>query len=350
MLQRFPSSFSSPVYIHSRRYGYVHVPKKTIPHLLGHGNAWRKCFVVHPSTQAIDSLQKYQWLTGTRVVRHLPELFNLTPAPDESVVHDLKQRLMDYILQMTTGKKNWQFYSELSFGLFQAILPSLWQLGCRYSHIKHSYWSLNASIECYWRKHDVNYITFTNPLAVLYVPASLQLLSQPDDVIVGDPPPELHPSHIGLFEHSFDEINVSGGNKRHSPYPLAHTLLVNNSKRNTLEQTTSHALMQLFAQSAAQAIQNGYPLDCDLNYQLSTQAILTDGQIFTFACYQLNTLDFTKSNPDKISNVFWIGPTLQLYDSQMMTINEDCLVMILKFLLNRTLRKGPSKSGFRKDT
>ena len=62
--------------------------------------------------------------------------------------------------------------------------------------------------------------------------------------------------------------------------------------------------MQLFAQSAAEAahVQNGFKIDED---PLVNQGILTDGQTFTYVCFQLNTLNFRKESDDSgISNVF----------------------------------------------
>lgn len=57
---------------HGRQYGYVHVPKKKTPHLLGHGSEWRKCFVVYPHSQTLRPLEKYQWLTGSVLQEGLP--------------------------------------------------------------------------------------------------------------------------------------------------------------------------------------------------------------------------------------------------------------------------------------
>lgn len=342
-------------YAHGRHYGYVHVPKKRIPHLLGRANIWRKCFVVHPSTEIIDSLQKYQWLTGTSVVPHLPESFEKIPTPKESIIEDFKERLTEYLLIMkdtlVDKNDNW-WLSGINNGIFQAVLPSIWGLGQKYPHIMGSYWTTDPNVECYWRKYGMNFISFSCPLAILHTSASLQLpVEANDSSSIGEPcpPMEFHPvSNIGLFERSFDEINVFGGNKRQSAYNMAHTLLVHNRKKNNAEQTSSNGLMQLFAQSAAQTVQNGFPLDKDLQYPLFTQAILTNGCDYTFVCYQLNTLNLTKDSPSMLRNLYWIGPTLCLYDNiESVSLNEECIVMILKFLLNRTLRSGPSQSGFK---
>ena len=346
-----PSSW----YAQIRHYGYVHVPKPHVPHLLGRANIWRKCYEVHPCTEIVDCLGKYQWLTGTSIVPHLPESYEKIQTPDESLIVDFEERLLEY-LQMRKDKlletrdRWWRL--GLNYGLFQAVLPTIWQLGDKYPHITSSYWTMDPRVECYWRKHGNNFITYACPMAILYTSGSLHLPVEPKDSSnIGEPYPltELHPqANIGLFKRSFDQINVFGGNRRHSPYNLAHTLVVKNRARNTIEQTRAHGLMQLFVQSAAQTIQNGFLLDADLHYPLFTQAILTNGREFTFVCYQLNTLNLTKDDPSSLSNIYWIGPTMSLYDSiYSLSINKECIAMIMKFLLNRMLRKGPSQSGFR---
>jgi len=157
---------------------------------------------------------------------------------------------------------------------------------------------------------------------------------------------------MGLFEHSFDQINVFGGCKRQSPYPFSHMLFVLDRTSHTPEQSFAHALMQMFTQSAAQTVQNGFKLDKDLYFPLSSQAVLTDGKRFSFACYQLNTLDFTKESQSSKYNYLWVGPSIDLYeyissDCEVVGLNEECVKIVLQFLLNKPLRKRPPHSGFK---
>ena len=329
--------------IFSRHYGYVHVHHKTIPHLLGHGSIWRKCFVVYPTSEAKDCLVNYQWLTGTRVLNKLPPSIDSIPMPNESIITDFKERLTDYIMLSQSKRKNrLDLHLNLNFGVYQALLSCLWQLGHNYSHIRDSYWSPLTKVTCYWRRHGINYITFTTP-SILYTSLALDLWSPTASLEEGSVPvPDINPSHLGLFERSFDKIDVFGGNKSLSFFPMAHTLIIKNSyTKNTPEQTMAHALLELFAQAAAQTVQNGYSLDSNLDYPLATQAILTDGQSYTLACYQLNTLDLRQDSSSSISNVLWYGPTFEIWDKETNTVNEECAILLLKFLLNCPLRKKP---------
>ena len=319
----------------SRHYGYAHVVHKTVPHLLGPGNVWRKCYVVHPCSVKKDCLTHAQWLTGTKLVQGLPQEIDLISPPNDFIVTEFKERLMDY---MKISQNESQLYSNLNFGVYQACLSCLWSLG-KFQHIRHSYWSPITKVTSYWRRSGLNFVTFTKP-SILYTSSALDLWSPPTTTSE-DSVSDINPSHIQLFEQSFDNINVFGGNKSLSLYPMAHTLIVgNNYKKHTLEQTISHALLQLFAQSSAQTIQNGYPLDSELDYPLATQAILTDGLQYTFACYQLNTLNLMKKS-QKFSNYMWCGPTYTIWDKKTNDLNDECVLLLLKFLLNKPLRRIP---------
>ena len=337
-----------------RHYGYVHVPKKVPPHLLGPGGVWRKCYKVHPYSEIVSPLQKYQWVTKTIKIEGLPEVYSNISPPNETLIDDSMERAREFLInhfhRMTTNFRR----TELNDGLLHSILIPVWQLGSKFPHIVDSYLTRNPKIECYWRRNTSNYVCFTNPLSSLYSSSPLQLFCDPEnDTTEGSLPSfDYHPSHMGLFEHRFDQINVFGGCKRQSPYPFSHTLFVMDRTSHSPEQTYAHALMQMFTQSAAQTIQNGFQLDKDLHFPLSSQAILTDGKRFTFACYQLNTLDLTKESQSTRYNYLWVGPSIDLYeyvscDCEVVGLNAECIKIVLQFLLNKPLRKRPPHSGFK---
>lgn len=337
----FLTNRSSTLKTFSRCYGYVHVVHKTIPHLLGPGNVWRKCYVVHPSSVTKDRLVHAQWLTGTKLVKGLPKEIYSISLPNDFVVTEFKERLIDY-MKISQNKPLYISYSNnnLNFGLYQAFLSCLWSLG-KFQHIRDSYWSPITKVTSYWRRSGLNFVTFAKP-SILYTSSALDLWPAPSTTTLEDPVKDFNPSHINLFKQSFDTINVFGGNKSLSLYPMAHTLIVDNDyKKHTLEQTISHALLQLFAQSSAQTIQNGYPLDSNLDYPLATQAILTDGFRYTFACYQLNTLNLTETSQQKVFNYMWCGPTYKIWNKETTDLNDKCVTLLLKFLLNEPLRKTP---------
>ena len=342
-----------------RHYGYVHVPKKKIPHILGPGWLWRKCFIVHPYTQTLDPLTKYQWLTKSVIVNELPDqILSLAP-PDDSVLQDFYKRAREFLAFQVCSQPRRLGLSftalELS-SFFQSTLTSLWSIANHHDHLVQSHMTYSRDVKCYWRRNGDNFLCVATPLYVLRTTMALGLFCEP--TFQGDPIPPLQykPSHLGLFEHGINQILPSGGAQARSPFPMAHTLFIHDTNSNSTEQLYAHGLMQLFAQSAAQAVQNGFKIDEDLPYPLINQGILTDGQTFTFVCFQLNTLDFRKeSEDDGINNVFWAGPSLKLYESiqegeGVEGFDDTCAGLLIKLLLNKPIRQRPKLWGYGSNT
>ncbi len=341
----------------SRLYSYVHVPKPVPPHLLGPGRLWRKCYEVYPYSEMGGVLQKYQYLTKTAVFGGLPEMFNSQVIPEEHLVQEISQRAAEFLIdrsQSVPPNSKFQNY-EIADGFLQSFLVSLWQLSTKYPHLVHSHLARKPRIETYWRNNGVNYISFPKPMSLLLTTSPLKLFCDPDYTDQTDIPVpsfDYQPTHMRLFERSFDTIDVCGGCKRQGPYPFAHTLFLFDRTQNTPEQTHSHALMSMFAQTSAQTVQNGFKLDQDLVYPLSIQAILTDGHRFSFACYQLNTLDLRAESKSSRQNYLWLGPTLNFYEyvsfisNEVVGLNEEVMKYVSQFVLNKPFRKRPPHSGF----
>ena len=336
-----PSLPRSRVLLGRCRDGYVHVPKKKPPHLLGPAFVWRKCFVVHPRVQIQDPLTKYQWLTKSVLIKDLPECIKSQGPPSESVIKDFEERACEYL---AFQKREDYMDSNAVSGLLQSVLASVWQLADEYPHIRGSHLAFNPHVEAYWRRNDENYISQTQPLYIMHCNVGLGLLCDSTYVGEGLPPVQYTPRHLGLFKRSFDQIDPFCGTQRFSPFTLAHTIFMANCKYNSPEGLYTHGLIQLFSQSVAGAVQNKFKLDRDLPYPLVTQGIITNGKQFTFVCFQLNTLDLQESPESGKCNVFWAGPSLDLFESVaagegVEGFNTSCAELIVKFLVHRPVRR-----------
>ena len=346
------------VFSNARWYGYVHVPKKKPRHVLGPGGAWRKCFVVHPTSETLDSLLKYQWLTKTATVGELPDSFSFKKV-DETLLEDFERRAAEALAFQRPPKTRDRL--EPHQALLQSLLASVWGCGENYPHLLQSHFLFEPKLECYWKRFGVNYITQPRPLFSLHTAQPLELFSSPQFTGDNSPPPiHYQPSHMGLFERSFDQIAVSGGCRRHSPFPFAHTLLLHSQQRNSLVQTDTLALTNLFAQTAGHTVQDGYPFNKHLHFPLSIQAVVSNGELFSFYCYQLNTLNLTpednkitrSSNTlDDRMNILWIGPKMRLYKEinrgiGLVGFNPECASLLLQFFFNDRFREKPEQSGF----
>lgn len=330
-----------------RHYGYIHVPQKKPPHILGPATIWRKCFVVQPFTEISDPLTKHQWLTKSVLIKGLPECITSQTLPsDESVLTSFEERACDFLayqIRKPYGGRGPLSPSAVS-GLLQSVLASVWPLAPDYWHLRSSHMTPQPNVECYWRRNGENYISHTQPLYILHTNMALGLFSASDYVGDGLPPVEYSPLHLSLFKHTFDQILPFGGSRRFGPYTLAHTLFILDKKNVFPENLYTHGLIQLFSQAAAEAVQNEFKLDRDLLYPLATQGIITNGKKFTFVCFQLNTLDLQKDSSSTKHNIFWAGPSLDLYEEVnagkgLVNFNRDCAELVVKFLLHQPIRK-----------
>lgn len=325
----------------TRRYSYVHVPKKKPPHLLGFGSEWRKCFVVHPHTQVVQPLEKYQWLTGSVLEDGLPDNLPDNQHNFEAEMEGFEERLHEAIRQ---SPRRWR-REDVGRGLLTSALAAVWMTGLK--HLQQASLTPDPKVECYWRRSGWNFLCVSHPLLVLHSPTPLQLFRDPAHQPPAPVLSEGHlPRHLRLFEHSFDQITPFGGCHRFSPTPFTHTVFSLDQKAREREQVLAHGLMQLFTQAAAECVQNGYPLDQDLAYPLASQGVVVSGSQLTFLCFQLNTLDLRRGRGSQRHNVVWAGPSVELLSEDRMRVNRMCTELLFRFLLHQPTRKRPSLSGF----
>lgn len=95
-----------------------------------------------------------------------------------------------------------------------------------------------------------------------------------------------------------------------------------------------------FAWLNAQANYLGFTTFNDITYPLVTQSVVTNGRLWSFYVYQLNTVLLhstnTKENPKR--NICWATPELKLFESveddKIVGFNTDVLKNLLKFYAN----------------
>lgn len=84
----------------------------------------------------------------------------------------------------------------------------------------------------------------------------------------------------------------------------------------------------------------GFTTYNDLTYPLSTQTIITNGQLWSFYAYQMNTItilgDLVHTNPKR--NICWRTPELKLYeevkDGKVVGLNDEVLKTLIRFYGN----------------
>ncbi|KAK9871406.1 hypothetical protein WA026_011659 [Henosepilachna vigintioctopunctata] len=99
-------------------------------------------------------------------------------------------------------------------------------------------------------------------------------------------------------------------------------------------------ILASFAWLNAQANHLGFTTFNDITYPLVTQTIITNGQLFSFYTYQMNTMllhsENTTDNPKK--NICWGTPEMKLYEKiengKLEGFNEDVLSKLVKYYCN----------------
>ncbi|XP_037039129.1 28S ribosomal protein S30, mitochondrial [Bradysia coprophila] len=103
----------------------------------------------------------------------------------------------------------------------------------------------------------------------------------------------------------------------------------------------SQAIVSSYAWLLGQACYQGFSTYQDPTYPLSTQTIITDGQLWSFYLYQLNTtrlhIDAIENNP-KV-NQCWGTKEMKLFeqiteDGKLIGLNDDVLRNLMKFYIN----------------
>ncbi|KAM3965531.1 mitochondrial ribosomal protein S30 [Aphomia sociella] len=109
---------------------------------------------------------------------------------------------------------------------------------------------------------------------------------------------------------------------------------------DALEALHCQAMTSSFGWLLAQANYQGFTTFNDLTYPLVTQTVLTDGQLWSFYAYQLNTITMHNEQIDENPkhNICFGTKPLKLYETiengKVHGLNEDVLKMIVQFYLN----------------
>lgn len=299
-----------------------------------------------PTVATLDPLIKYQWLTKSSVIRGLPSRITACEI-DEDSLKDVEKRVSQTLAFQTRLDFD---DKEIAAGLLQNMLLPLWKHADVHEHLLNSSLAYQSKIECYWRRSGTNYITVRKPAYVFHTSKALELFTEPsfsgNDSL---PPVQYTPRSMNMFEHPFNQITTFAGFSRDSHFPFGHTILYVDSRSLSEDQLAAHALVTLFSQAAAQTVQDGHKLDKDLYFPLANQGIFTNGQLYAYFCYQLNTLDLREDTG--CWNVFYIGPTLQLFDlvipgEGLTEFNPEVAKLFMQFILQKPTREPPELDGF----
>ncbi|XP_067084444.1 39S ribosomal protein S30, mitochondrial [Osmerus mordax] len=353
----------------------------------------RKKYVLHPQTFALNSDKWYQHFTKTAYLPGLPDTFSIVteskdesapdalpsvPSPsatiDENAYADIRLHFINAILQ-----ENWYMKKPRHFTYREQehnVAPFLRNLmsGLTYALAKHnpvlqcSSLDLDPQVNFYWlrgqrtiprghRRGRVEPIRFQiddKPHSQIRVHQQLPEFIPLEASNTADVPEvKFAPDLLPMFRRQYDN-HIFTGAKVPDPACYGHTQfhLVpdryrrdNMIKRNLEDQIEvflrANAIASLFAWTGAQAMYQGFWSYQDVTRPFVSQAVITDGQYFSFFCYQLNTLavsaETDSGNPRK--NVLWGTTSMRLYESvqdgAVVGLDDSVLKLLVQFLMNK---------------
>uniref|UniRef100_UPI0037E891ED large ribosomal subunit protein mL65 n=1 Tax=Semicossyphus pulcher TaxID=241346 RepID=UPI0037E891ED len=353
----------------------------------------RKKFVIYPQTFARNADKWYQHFTKTAYIPGLPEKFTLDleetggedsspPAAAQTAVQGIGDDAFAEIRSLVTRvilQEHWHIKKRKPF-LYrkqeQMVGPVLRNLvtGLTYSVAKYNPLLLLSSLDIkpkvhfYWRRGQR--IIPRGHRRGQQEPTRFQIDDQPDSQIritqqlpqfvpmeasytAEVPEITVAPNLMPLFKRQYDN-HIFTGSKLPDPARFGHTQFhlvpdrYHRERMARMEQSDqvevflrANGLASLFAWTGAQAMYQGFWCNQDVTRPFVSQAVITDGQFFSFFCYQLNTVALSvetdANNPRK--NLLWGTESLRLYESvqdgEVVGLNDGVIKLLVQFLLNQ---------------
>ncbi|XP_042562562.1 39S ribosomal protein S30, mitochondrial [Clupea harengus] len=343
----------------------------------------RMKYVVYPQTFALNADKWYQHFTKTAYISELPEKYSMSaheteksntlPQIDAAALAEIRTLVCNSLLQENcqVRKGRAPLLKELQY----TVAPFLKNLSSGMTCVlakqnpllRSSTFDSEPQVNFYWlrgkrilpkghrrgRPEPTRFQIDDKPHCQLRIPHQLpEFVPLRNEVSEEVPVVHLSPDRLPLFRRQY-ENHVYSGAKVDDPCCYGHTqfhLMPERLNRDRMSELHSekqlevtlraNAIASLFAWTGAQAMYQGFWSNEDLDRPFVSQAVITDGQYFSFFCYQLNTLALTDEaevdNPRK--NLCWGTKSMQLYenitDNDVIGLNDQVLRLLIQFLLN----------------
>ncbi|XP_068605118.1 large ribosomal subunit protein mL37 [Brachionichthys hirsutus] len=284
----------------------------------------KPCYVFHQRTSPLEGLRQALWLTKTKMISSLPpQLLSLAESAANQIP-DLDERVQKAIKHArfwdTTEERPGK--AKYCNALLLNLLHLCATLQTTHSAIGRRMLAERYSLSASWKRgDDLFQIRGQNgflqncmdPLPE--ISGKQEVKDTADHVLENLYPvcPTISLQKVHLYK---EEVNCSGFTGD-CPYPHAHTLyfLEGADPHWTLrpEQFRTKMVMFAFGNALARAhTLYGNQPQCVLDRPITVQAVGTNGRLFQFMVFQLNTTDL--SGDDGIKNQVWLESDVELYD------------------------------------
>uniref|UniRef100_A0A8C9FFM3 Large ribosomal subunit protein mL37 n=1 Tax=Pavo cristatus TaxID=9049 RepID=A0A8C9FFM3_PAVCR len=284
----------------------------------------RGCFICHQRVRMLEGVRQAQWLTKTKLVQGLPAAV-LSIA--ENPAHQLQEQ-EEAVHRAIAHARLWETTEvaprreKYCPVLFEDLIHLCRSMSMKYPSLARRMLARNYRIAATWEREStllqirgLNGILMNSMTPIPPIASKEEILATKDHVLETFYPisPTIDLQEVIVYQ----ELNDTGF-KDGYPYSHPHTLYFlesanNRPNRFRPEQLRAKMLMFAFGNALAKA-RVLYGNDPQvLEQPIVVQSVGTDGQLFQFLVFQLNTTDLVSN--DGIKNLVWIDSDQKLYES-----------------------------------
>ncbi|XP_071368326.1 large ribosomal subunit protein mL37 [Centroberyx affinis] len=283
----------------------------------------KPCYVFSQRTNILEGVRQALWLTKTKLIAGLPpQLLSLAQSPanqipdqDERVQNAIRHARFWDTTENRPGKDKYCYtllYNLLHLcGSLQSVHPAL---GKRIQAEKYSLAASWSRGEDLFQVRGQNGLLLSSMAPLPELAGKQEVADTADHVLETFYP--VSPAIDLQKMHLYKEENYTGF-KDDYPYPHAHTLYFLEAGdvpcKLRPEQFRAKMIMFAFGNALARAhALYGTQPQRVLDRPITVQAVGTNGRIFQFVAFQLNTTDL--SGDEGIKNQVWVDEDAELYE------------------------------------
>uniref|UniRef100_A0A8C5U8U2 Large ribosomal subunit protein mL37 n=1 Tax=Malurus cyaneus samueli TaxID=2593467 RepID=A0A8C5U8U2_9PASS len=309
----------------------------------------RGCYICHQGVRMLEGVRQAQWLTKTKLVEGLPPAVQgIMDNPDLGL-----QELEERAKHAVSHARLWDTAEvaprreQYCPVLFENLIHICRLMSGKYPSLSKRMLSRNCRIAATWEREStllqvrgLSGILMNSKTPIPPVASKEEILATKAHVLETFYPiaPTIDLQEVNVYK----ELNDTGFRDGY-PYSHPHTLFFLESAnvrtdRFRPEQLRAKMLMFAFgnALAKAKALHGNDPKV--LEQPVVVQSIGTDGQLFQFMVFQLNTTDLVSN--DGVKNLVWIDSDQNLYEK------AQCVPEVKKGVV----LKPAGISGFQPDT
>ncbi|TFK10186.1 heterogeneous nuclear ribonucleoprotein A0 [Platysternon megacephalum] len=309
----------------------------------------RVCYVCHQRTKMLEGVRQALWLTKTKIMEGLPpkvlsiidEPANQLENQDERVQNAISHARLWNTTELIPKRES---YCPV---LLEDLLHLCRTMASKYPSLSKRMLARDYKVAAIWERESsmlqvrgMNGILLNAINPLLPVASKDEILATENQILETFHPisPTIDLQEVNVYEERNDT-----GFREGYPYPHPHTLYFVESAnirptRFRPEQLRAKMLMFAFGNALAKAKMLYGDDPKVLEHPVVVQSIGTEGRIFQFMVFQLNTTDLASS--DGVKNLVWIDSDQYMYD----------YIRYLPGIRKKVVKFPPGIYGYRPDT